>query len=141
MNAVNKIPLRSENKYLTAGGSGDECPCFISNYSYTTQRKCMRVGVQRQQTVLVTTERAFWRYDNAFLFTNQSEVDFGVAHVYSNRQLLRHSIARSQCYSAYTASCVIARYLPSYEAPSYSKSRYKNMVITIKCGPSFSLIS
>jgi len=22
-----------------------------------------------------------WRYDNAFLFTNQSEVDFGIAHV------------------------------------------------------------
>jgi hypothetical protein len=24
MNSVNKIPLRSQNKYLTAGGSGDD---------------------------------------------------------------------------------------------------------------------
>jgi len=31
--------------------------------------------------LLVTVERALWRYDNAFLFTNQSEVDFGIAHV------------------------------------------------------------
>jgi len=40
----------------------------------------MRVGVQRYQTLFVTTERALWRYD-VFLFTNQSEVDFGIAHV------------------------------------------------------------
>ena len=32
---------------LTAGGSGDECPCLISNYSHAKQRKCMKVGVQR----------------------------------------------------------------------------------------------
>jgi len=31
--------------------------------------------------LLVTTERAFWRYDNTFLFTNQSEVDFGIARL------------------------------------------------------------
>jgi hypothetical protein len=30
--------------------------------------------------LLVTTEHALWRYD-VFLFTNQSEVDFGIAHV------------------------------------------------------------
>jgi len=29
----------------------------------------------------VTIERALWRCDNAFLFTNQSEVGFGIAHV------------------------------------------------------------
>jgi hypothetical protein len=39
----------------------------------------MRVGVQQKQTLRVTTERALWHYDNAFLFTNQSEVDFGIA--------------------------------------------------------------
>jgi hypothetical protein len=33
--------------------------------------------------LLVTTECALWRYDNAFLFTNQSEVDFGIAYVLS----------------------------------------------------------
>jgi len=32
--------------------------------------------------LLVTTEHALWRYDNAFLFTNQSDVDFGIALVY-----------------------------------------------------------
>jgi hypothetical protein len=36
----------------------------------------MRVGVQRLRTLLVTTELVLWRYDNAFLFTNKSEVDF-----------------------------------------------------------------
>jgi hypothetical protein len=38
----------------------------------------MRVGVQRQQTLHVTTELVIWRYANAFFFTNQSEVDFGI---------------------------------------------------------------
>jgi hypothetical protein len=46
------------------------------------QRKRMRVGVQQQQTLLVTTEHALWHYDNTFLFTNQLEVDFGIAHVF-----------------------------------------------------------
>jgi hypothetical protein len=41
----------------------------------------MRVGVQRQQTLLVTTELVIWRYANAFIFTNQSELDFGIALV------------------------------------------------------------
>jgi hypothetical protein len=41
----------------------------------------MSVGVQRYQILLVTTECALWRYDNAFLFTNQSEVDFGISSV------------------------------------------------------------
>ena len=31
--------------------------------------------------VTVTTEFALWRYDNAFLFAEQSEVDFGIAYV------------------------------------------------------------
>jgi hypothetical protein len=42
----------------------------------------MRFGVQRQQTLLVTTELVIWRYANAFIFTNQSELDFGIAYVY-----------------------------------------------------------
>jgi hypothetical protein len=41
----------------------------------------MRVGVQRQETLLVTTELVIWRYANAFIFTNQSELDFGIALV------------------------------------------------------------
>ena len=52
-----------------------------SIYSYTTRRKCMRVCVQQKQKFLVTTERVLWRYDNAFTFTNQSEVDFGITLV------------------------------------------------------------
>jgi len=32
--------------------------------------------------LLVITERAIWRYDNVFLFTNQSEVDFGIALIF-----------------------------------------------------------
>jgi hypothetical protein len=35
--------------------------------------------------LLVTTELALWRYDDAYLFTNQSEVDFGIVlldHLY-----------------------------------------------------------
>ena len=42
----------------------------------------MRVSLQQEQKFLVTTERALWRYDNAFIFTNQSEVDFGITLVY-----------------------------------------------------------
>jgi hypothetical protein len=53
------------------------------NTTYTTQWKCMRVGVQRQQTLLVTTELVIWRYANAFIFTKQSELDFGIALVYT----------------------------------------------------------
>jgi hypothetical protein len=41
----------------------------------------MRFGVQRQQTLLVTSELVIWRYANAFIFTNQSELDFGIAYV------------------------------------------------------------
>ena len=41
----------------------------------------MRVRVQREQTLLVTTELVIWRYANAFIFTNQSELDFGIALV------------------------------------------------------------
>jgi hypothetical protein len=43
----------------------------------------MRFGVQRQQTLLVAAELVIWRYANAFIFTNQSELDFGIAYVYS----------------------------------------------------------
>ena len=42
----------------------------------------MRVRVQREQTLLVTTELVIWRYANAFIFTNQSELDFGIVLVY-----------------------------------------------------------
>jgi hypothetical protein len=41
----------------------------------------MRVGFQRSHALPDTTERALWRYDNAFLFTNQSEAGFGIALV------------------------------------------------------------
>ena len=41
----------------------------------------MRVCVQQERKFLVTTERALWRYDNAFIFTNQSEFDFGITLV------------------------------------------------------------
>ena len=41
----------------------------------------MRVRVQQEQKFLVTTERALWRYDNSFIFTNQSEVQFGITLV------------------------------------------------------------
>ena len=42
----------------------------------------MRVSVQQEKKLLVTTEHALWRYDKAFIFTNQSEVDFWIAYVY-----------------------------------------------------------
>ena len=41
----------------------------------------MRVLVQQEQKFLVINERALWRYDNAFIFTNQSEADFGITLV------------------------------------------------------------
>jgi hypothetical protein len=41
----------------------------------------MRFGVHRQQTLLLTTEHVIWRYANAFIFTNQSELDFRIAYV------------------------------------------------------------
>ena len=42
--------------------------------------------------LLGTTERALWRYDNAFLFTNQSEVDFGIAHILVRVLIVNSSI-------------------------------------------------
>jgi hypothetical protein len=42
----------------------------------------MRDGVQRQQTLLVATELVILRYANAYIFTNQSELDFGIALVF-----------------------------------------------------------
>jgi hypothetical protein len=42
----------------------------------------MTVGVQRQQTLLVSTELVTWRYANAFIFTKQSELAFGIALVH-----------------------------------------------------------
>jgi hypothetical protein len=47
----------------------------------------MKVGVQRKQTLLVTTELVLWRYDKVFFFTNQSEVDFGIALVLKRYKL------------------------------------------------------
>jgi len=41
----------------------------------------MRFRVQREQTLLVMTELVIWRYDNAFIFTKHSELDFGIALV------------------------------------------------------------
>jgi len=41
----------------------------------------MRVRVQREQTLLVTTELVIWCYANTFIFTNQLELDFGIALV------------------------------------------------------------
>ena len=41
----------------------------------------MRVRVQQEQKFLVTNERALWRYGKVFIFTNQSEVDFGITLV------------------------------------------------------------
>ena len=79
------VLLREENESQHVRHSWREprwqCPCSISIYSYTTRRKCMRVRVQQEQKFLVTTERALWRYDNAFIFTNQSDVDFGITLV------------------------------------------------------------
>jgi hypothetical protein len=42
----------------------------------------MTFGIQRQQTLLVTTELVIRRYANAFIFNNQSELDFGIAYDY-----------------------------------------------------------
>jgi len=42
----------------------------------------MRVRVQQEQKFVITTERALRSYDNAFIFTNQSEVDFGITLVF-----------------------------------------------------------
>ena len=58
----------------------------------------MRVGVQRLQKLLVTNERALWRYDNAFLFTNKPEVDFGIATYFVTLKCqvcLLHQFART----------------------------------------------
>ena len=45
-----KFPYGPRKCTSQLGGNGVDsvhvCPCFISNHSYTTQRKCMRVGVQ-----------------------------------------------------------------------------------------------
>jgi len=32
--------------------------------------------------LLVTTELVIWRYANTFIFTNQSEIDFGIGLIY-----------------------------------------------------------
>jgi len=58
----------------------------------------MRVGFQRQQTLLVTTERGLWRYDKALLFTNQSEVGFGTSHVI--RKVLQSETWKSERWAS-----------------------------------------
>jgi hypothetical protein len=35
----------------------------------------------RRSAITNLTECALWHYDNTFIFTNQSEVDFGIAYV------------------------------------------------------------
>ena len=50
----------------------------------------MRVRVQQEQKFLVTTERGLRRYENAFIFTNQSEVDFGITLVFVTEVSLFH---------------------------------------------------
>ena len=41
----------------------------------------MRVRVQQEQKLLVTTKHALRCYDNTFIFTNQLEVNFGTAYI------------------------------------------------------------
>jgi hypothetical protein len=53
----------------------------------------MRFGFQRQQTLLVTTELVIWRYANAFIFTNQSELDFGIAYHQYKGRYISHKIS------------------------------------------------
>jgi hypothetical protein len=69
----------------------------------------MSVGVQRQQTLLVTTECALWRYDNAFLFTNQSEVDFGIHYV-----VMRIKITLFCAVLCYVIPGILMLYLSNY---------------------------
>ena len=57
----------------------------------------MRVRVQREQTLLVTTELVIWRYANAFIFTNQSELDFGIALVIEHNNCIREH----DCYAGH----------------------------------------
>ena len=56
----------------------------------------MRIRVQQEQKFLVTTERALWRYDNAFIFTNQSEVDFGITLVQTKPGIFQDLPRRSR---------------------------------------------
>jgi len=65
---------------------------------------------RRSAITNVTTELALWRYDNAFLVTNQSEVDFGIAlviwrinftHHVTKPRILAHAIFYSYCFPAH----------------------------------------
>jgi hypothetical protein len=58
----------------------------------------MRVGVQREQTLLVTTELVIWRYANAFFFTNQLEIDFGIALTHVSTLFFVHEIQKTFCH-------------------------------------------
>jgi len=72
------VKTTNHRTYLKAGGSGDDSVLVSSVITPTLRSK--NEG-RRSVITNVTTECVLWRYDNAFLFTNQSEVDFGIAHV------------------------------------------------------------
>jgi hypothetical protein len=59
--------------------------------------------------LLVTTERALWRYDNAFLFNDKSEVDFGIAYVCltsgEDAATVRSLVQRSHTECLYVIEC------------------------------------
>ena len=78
----------------------------------------MTVGVQRLQTLLVTTERALWRYGNVFLFTNQSEVDFGITLVDEARWA-----EKASCISGFVSSIFLSKFLPIYLHCHFSTAR------------------
>ena len=96
----------------------------------------MRVRVQQEQKFLVTTERALLRYDNAFIFTNQSEVDFGITlvrffipkSVQSPEASCRHlwvAVKGTANPSSVLRRAVVARsLLPVQDSSIYTNSNY-----------------
>ena len=78
MNSVNKLPLWSQNTYLTARGSGDDSVHVSSVITPHYAAKMYEGRCSAITNVTCYPERALWRYDIPFLFTIQSEVDSGI---------------------------------------------------------------
>ena len=90
MNSVKKIHLRSQNTYRTAGGSGDDSVHVLSVFTPTLRGENVWGYAYNKNRSSLLLLSALWRYDNAFIFTNQSEVDFGITLVSKQRSLYQY---------------------------------------------------
>ena len=73
------VKKTNHSTYLTAGGSGDGSVHVLSLFTPTLRNENVwgyAYSKNRSYLLLLSV-----RFDNAFIFTNQSEVDFGMTFI------------------------------------------------------------